>query len=66
MVSQEQVAELYRLVLDRDPESEAAVNEKRGAESLAALAIDMLRSAEFFNNNKNLLKTHVRSSRNEC
>ncbi len=59
MVSREQVIELYRLILNREPESDAVVNEKRKAESPQTLAVDMLNSDEFFNNNKDLLKLHL-------
>jgi hypothetical protein len=59
MVSREQVIELYRLILDREPESDAVVNEKRNATNTAELAAEMLRSDEFFTNNRELIKIHI-------
>jgi hypothetical protein len=59
MVSREQVVELYRLILDREPESEAVINEKRRAESVGSLAAEMLKSDEFFNNNRDLVKSRL-------
>jgi hypothetical protein len=59
MVSRDQVIELYRLILDREPESEAVVNEKRKADSAVALAAEMLKSDEFFTKNKDLLKAYL-------
>lgn len=60
MVSREQVIELYQLILDRPPESDAVINEKRLAESVTKVAMEMLTSDEFFNNNKDLLRKHLR------
>lgn len=55
MLAKEDVVDLYKLILDREPESEQVVNEKRRAESLRALALEMLKSEEFINNNRDLL-----------
>lgn len=55
MLAKEDVVDLYKLILDREPESEQVVNEKRRAESLRALALEMLKSDEFINNNRDLL-----------
>jgi len=52
---------LYRLILDRDPESEAVINEKRHGESVARIAAEMLKSDEFFNNNKHHLKAQLKA-----
>jgi hypothetical protein len=60
MVSREQVIELYRLILDREPESDGVVNEKRKATSAAKVAAEMLKSDEFFTKNKELLRAYVR------
>jgi hypothetical protein len=65
MISRDQVIELYRLVLDRDPESAAVINQKRSAESLSGLAADMLVSDEFFKANKELLKRHIQAAPQE-
>jgi hypothetical protein len=62
MVSREQVIEVYRLILDRGPESEAVINEKRMAESVTSIAKEMLKSDEFFNNNKDLLKKRLKAA----
>jgi len=47
MISRADVISLYRLILDRSPESEQVVNEKRTATSLAAAASEMIASEEF-------------------
>lgn len=60
MVTQEQVIELYKLILDREPESEMVINEKRRSDNLARAAADMLKSDEFFNNNKDVLKVRLK------
>jgi hypothetical protein len=62
MVSREQAIELYRLILDREPESDAVVNEKRTAESAANVAVEMFTSDEFFTNNKDLLKVYLHAA----
>lgn len=59
MVSREQVIELYQLILDREPESEAVVNEKRNAPSALNLAVEMLKSEEFFTKNRERLKIYA-------
>lgn len=46
------VIELYRLILDRDPESEQVINEKRKCRSLKDVARDMLMSDEFVKRNE--------------
>ena len=61
MVSREQVIELYRLILDRAPESDAVVDEKRNAPSAARVAAEMFKSDEFFTKNRDLLKSYVRA-----
>lgn len=59
MVSREQVVDLYRLILDREPESDAVINEKRKADSVRKLAFDMLQSDEFFANNRDCIRLHL-------
>jgi hypothetical protein len=51
MISRNDVLNLYRLILDRDPESEQVIGEKRNAASLSELASEMLASDEFVTNN---------------
>ncbi len=57
MLNKDDVVDLYRLILDREPESEQVVNEKRRGESLRAIALEMLCSDEFIHNNRDLLAT---------
>lgn len=56
MLSRESIQELYHLILDREPESEDVINQKRQAESLQLVALGMLGSVEFVSNNKTLIK----------
>jgi hypothetical protein len=51
VISRNDVLNLYRLILDRDPESEQVIGEKRNAASLSELASEMLTSDEFVTNN---------------
>ncbi len=51
MISRSDVLNLYRLILDRDPESEQVIGEKRNAASVSELASEMLTSEEFVTNN---------------
>ena len=51
MLSREEVVDLYRLILDRDPENEQVINEKRHAPNVVEVAADMLMSAEFLTRN---------------
>lgn len=55
LLAREDIVELYRLVLDREPESDQVVNEKRRVDTLANVALGMLMSEEFINNNRDLL-----------
>ena len=55
MISRNDVLNLYRLILDRPPESEQVINEKRTAETLSAAAAEMLMSDEFISNNSSLI-----------
>jgi hypothetical protein len=55
MISRNDVLNLYRLILDRPPESEQVINEKRTAETLSAAAAEMLMSEEFISNNSGLI-----------
>jgi hypothetical protein len=47
MISRDEVVSLYRLILDRVPESDLVINEKRTAVTLAAAASEMITSEEF-------------------
>jgi hypothetical protein len=47
MISREEVVSLYRLILDRVPESEQVINEKRAAGTIATAASEMITSEEF-------------------
>jgi len=47
MISRDEVVMLYRLILDRAPESELVINEKRTAVTLVAAATEMITSEEF-------------------
>ncbi len=55
MITRNEVLNLYRLILDRPPESEQVVNEKRSADSVTAAAAEMLMSDEFISNNSALI-----------
>ena len=56
MISKDNAISLYRLILDRDPESEQVVNEKRKSRSTAQAAIDMLTSDEFIKRNEQIIR----------
>ena len=56
MISKDNAVSLYRLVLDRDPESEQVVNEKRKSRSTSQAAIDMLTSDEFIKRNEQIIR----------
>jgi hypothetical protein len=47
MVSQEDVLNLYRLLLQREPEDDGVVQTLMGTDSLSALLWEALRSEEF-------------------
>jgi hypothetical protein len=55
MITRNDVLNLYRLILDRPPESEQVINEKRTADSVSAAAAEMLMSDEFISNNSGLI-----------
>lgn len=55
MLSRDEVVDLYRLILDRDPESEQVINEKRQARSALEVAVDMFASEEFLVRNQDRL-----------
>jgi hypothetical protein len=55
MITRNDVLNLYRLILDRPPESEQVINEKRTADTLSAAAAEMLMSDEFISNNSGLI-----------
>lgn len=56
MINKESAIGLYRLILDRDPESEQVVNEKRKSRSTAQAAADMFMSEEFIKRNEQLIR----------
>jgi hypothetical protein len=55
MITRKDVLTLYRLILDRPPESEQVINEKRTADTVSAAAAEMLMSDEFIVNNSPLI-----------
>jgi hypothetical protein len=55
MITRNDVLNLYRLILDRPPESEQVINEKRSADTVSAAAAEMLMSDEFISNNGALI-----------
>jgi hypothetical protein len=55
VITRNEVLNLYRLILDRPPESEQVINEKRSADSVSAAAAEMLMSDEFISNNSALI-----------
>ena len=61
MISKSEVLRLYGLVLDRSPESDQVVNEKRSAASVAVAARDMLKSQEFIARNSEVIALIVRT-----
>ncbi len=61
MLSRDEVIALYQLILDRNPESEQIVNEKRKAPSVQALAIEMMHAEEFMARNRELLQRSPRT-----
>jgi len=55
MITRNDVLNLYRLILDRPPESEQVINEKRAADTISAAAAEMLMSDEFISNNRDVI-----------
>jgi hypothetical protein len=55
MITRKEVLDLYRLILDRSPESEQVINEKRTADTVCAAAAEMLMSEEFISNNSTVM-----------
>jgi hypothetical protein len=55
MITRNDVLHLYRLILDRQPESEQVINEKRTADSVSEAAAEMLMSEEFVANNSGVI-----------
>jgi hypothetical protein len=55
MITRNDVLNLYRLILDRPPESEQVINEKRTADTVISAAAEMLMSDEFISNNSGLI-----------
>jgi hypothetical protein len=50
------IVHLYRLILDRDPESDQVVDEKRRGGRLSEIAIAMLVSDEFVSANESAIR----------
>lgn len=61
MITKSEVLRLYQLILDRSPESDQVVNEKRGAASVTAAAREILTSQEFTTRNSALIAAILRS-----
>ena len=59
MITKNEVLDLYQLILDRVPESEDVINEKRTAETVSAAAAEMLMSDEFIETNGALISAYV-------
>jgi hypothetical protein len=59
MITKNEVLQLYQLILDRVPESEEVINEKRTAETVSAAAAEMLMSDEFIDTNSVLISAYV-------
>ena len=55
MIERDEVLRLYRLILDREPESEDVVDKHRRAGSVSWLAFAMLMSDEFVAKNRALI-----------
>lgn len=56
MLDRQDVIDLYQLILDRLPESDQVINEKRRSASLSELAADMFASEEFIARNQQWLR----------
>jgi hypothetical protein len=59
MITKTEVLNLYQLILDRVPESDDVINEKRTAETVSAAAAEMLMSDEFIETNGVLIAAYV-------
>jgi len=57
MIDRDDVIEMYRLILNREPESDQVINEKRKSDSPSDVALGMLSSDEFIYNNQTLLNS---------
>lgn len=66
MISRNDVVNLYRLILDRPPESEEVINEKRAADTVSMAAAEMLMSDEFISNNSERIAAHLGTIRAEA
>jgi hypothetical protein len=55
----EAVIDLYRLILDRDPESDQVINEKRKSKDLQSIAREMLMSDEFMKKNEDAIRDAI-------
>jgi hypothetical protein len=62
MITRNDVLNLYRLILDRPPESEQVINEKRTADTVISAAAEMLMSDEFISNNSGLIAASLGKS----
>lgn len=59
MIPRNDVIDLYRLLLNREPESDLVINEKRRAGCAADVALEMLKSDEFIHENRELIARMV-------
>lgn len=57
MINKDNVVALYRLVLDREPESEQVVNEKRKSRGTPQVVAEMLSSEEFIKRNEQVIRS---------
>lgn len=62
MIRREEVRECYRLLLDREPESEQVVDDKCQADTIDLLIEDMVSSSEFLEANKVAIAQFLRQN----
>ena len=56
LISRDEVVNLYNLLLDREPESEEIINEKRRSGSASDVGFGMLTSEEFMTRNIKIIR----------
>lgn len=59
MIPRNDVIDLYRLVLNREPESDLVINEKRRAGAVSEVALEMLSSEEFIHENREVISRMI-------
>lgn len=59
MIPRNDVIDLYRLVLNREPESDLVINEKRRAGHVHDVALEMLASDEFIHENREVISRMI-------